>query len=231
MVAPQSLASRKLVIGVVVFLLLLSIGGITFFKHAFNNYEVIDKGQLLSYSEGQIYHIRFFEKYDVFLEPENRPNSDLIMFYFLLGTGFVSIVFFFILGLSKRVAKSKVPLLFLCCFFGMHFLAFDEFLGIHESIGHNMTILARLPLVKRPDDAIIILYLIPCSIFGLIFYKEFFECKSALYTGIGAFLLISLAAVSDLLTLPFEELLEIFAGMLIFSSILFLGLYHLDQVE
>ena len=139
-------------------------------------------------------------------------------------------VFFFVLATGRAVVRPKVLWLYLVTFLGMNYLAFDEFLGIHESIGHNMLFLTTLPFVKRPDDAIVMLYLIPCVIFSLLFYSEFLSCKKSVLAGIVAFGLIVCAAISDVFTLPFEEPLEVLAGVCIFCSFLFLGQHHLNEV-
>ncbi len=222
--------SRKIILFSTVFLAVLLIGGGYLLKEAYNNYEVVNKGQLLDHTSGYIYQIRFFDKFDIYLEPENRPNSDLVTFCFLLGSGFIGMVFFFILGTGQAAARPRVLWLYLITFFGMNYLAFDEFLGIHESIGHNMPFLTALPFVKRPDDAIVMFYLIPCAIFALLFYTEFLSCTKSILAGVLAFGLIFLAAVSDVLTLPLEEPLEVLAGACIFCSFLFLGQHHLNEL-
>ncbi len=41
---------------------------------------------------------------------------------------------------------------------GALFLAADDLLSAHETIGHNLPALARLPLVDHPDDAVLAFY-------------------------------------------------------------------------
>ena len=41
---------------------------------------------------------------------------------------------------------------------GVLFLAADDLLSAHETIGHNLPVLARLPLVDHPDDVVIATY-------------------------------------------------------------------------
>ena len=41
---------------------------------------------------------------------------------------------------------------------GALYLSADDLLGVHETVGHNLGTLARLPLVDHPDDAVMALY-------------------------------------------------------------------------
>ena len=41
---------------------------------------------------------------------------------------------------------------------GAAYLSADDLLGVHETVGHNLGVLAGLPLVDHPDDAVMALY-------------------------------------------------------------------------
>ena len=52
---------------------------------------------------------------------------------------------------------------------GMAFLALDELLALHETIGYNLDFLADLPGVKSPEDAVFALYAVPAIAFFVIY--------------------------------------------------------------
>ena len=41
---------------------------------------------------------------------------------------------------------------------GVLFLAADDLLSAHETVGHNLPVLARIPLVDHPDDVVLAIY-------------------------------------------------------------------------
>ena len=198
---------------------------------ALNDYEVLNKGQLLSYSRGYIYEILVFGKYTVYVEPEIRLTSDVFNAAILLGIAYISLTFGAVLYHRERPAFSR-PLAFLVTLSaGMFYLAADELLGIHESLGHNLQFLARIPGVGRPDDFIIALYAV-----GALFYLYFFrsvlsQVSRAFRYFIASAAALTLAAMADLATLRFEEPLEILASILLLAGVISLGLHFVISEE
>ncbi|WP_456380989.1 hypothetical protein [Thiolapillus sp.] len=201
-----------------------------FFSALLNNYEVLDKGKLLDYTSGFVYKIRFFDSYTVFIEPEHRLEGDVFNSFLMIGIAFISLTYAFLIAQIKRDGvRERSFFMYITLFFGMIFLAADEFFGIHESIGHNMQFLTSLPLVKRPDDFIILSYLIPVVAFLYFFRRELMSNRGTLKAMGGVVGFFLLASVSDLLTLPVEEAAELGASICLVIAILLLGSTHVQQ--
>ncbi len=49
---------------------------------------------------------------------------------------------------------------------GAAFLAADDLLAVHETVGHNLGVLAALPVVDHPDDVVIGLYALVAAAFA-----------------------------------------------------------------
>lgn len=196
------------------------------------NYEVLEKGNLLNYTNGVIYKIRFFDTFTVLVEPERRPAKDVFNSYLLTGISFISLTYAFLIAFTKKYGvTSRVFWMYAIMVVGTSYLAVDEFFGVHESIGHNMQFLASLPLVSHPDDVIIMSYIIPMALFLYIFRKEFLAARPSLIAVAGVVAFVVLASLADLLTLPLivEELSEIIASGLLVISVLLLGWSHLHK--
>lgn len=213
------------VVGVICFLLVL------FFLSLLNNYEIIEKGRLLDYTKGVVYKVRFFGQYTILVEPEHRLEQDVLNSFLLVGIGFISLTYAFLIAqLERHGIKDKRFLMFITMFGGMIYLAIDEYFGVHESIGHNMQFLANLPFIKRPDDAIVMSYLFPVILFLLYFRKELLACRAAITPLAGVVIFFLLSAVSDVFTFQFEEIFELGASICLVLTILLLGSIHLQKI-
>lgn len=200
-----------LIVGVVVALLL-------------GNYDVVEKGQLLPYTDGRIYKIRFLDRFELYVEPENRPNADALTAFFLTGMGFMSLAFAWLAG---RVGAFRPQAMFLILFAGSVFLAADEFLGLHESLGHNLPFLLAVPGVSRPDDVIVLCYVVIAIVVLGCFRSMLLQSARArafFLAGVGLF---AVAAVFDVANVPGEELLEVGAAALFVAAVAELGVTHL----
>lgn len=193
--------------------------------------EVVDKGELLPYVSGYtIWKIRILDRFEFFVEPDYRFSRDAFNTYILVGVGFISLTFATLLKRSPKPIEGKRIALFITMFFGANYLAADEFLGIHETLGHNMQFLTSLvPFTERPDDIIILSYLVPATLFLAVFFKIIIESKKAtalLIAGLGVF---GMAALDEFLHTGLEEFLEVGACILIISGVMTLGLHQMER--
>jgi hypothetical protein len=214
------------VIGLAVFVLALLVIGF----NALNDYEVLNKGRLLSYSEGFIYEILVFGKYAVYVEPEIRLTDDVFNAAILLGIAYISLTFGVLIYLQERPVFSRSFRFFATMSAGMFYLAADELLGIHESLGHNLQFLTRIPGVGRPDDFIITLYVAGGLAYLYCFRSVILQVRRSIKYFIAGFAVLVLAAIADLATLRFEEPLEIVASILFLSGVVSMGL-HIMAIE
>lgn len=187
------------------------------------NFEVVAKGQLLPYTKGRIYELRFFDAFNIYVEPEHKPTRDALTAYFLTGISFMSLAFALLLHRFDAVRPRNM---FAVLFAGASFLAADEYLGLHESLGHNMQFLRALPGVTRPDDLIVASYLLPAALFGLVFLRELSRSRRGLWFVGAAFGLVLIGVVADMFSLPGEEAFELLGAGALVMAVAELGVTH-----
>ena len=195
--------------------------------------EVVDKGELLPYVKGYtIYKIRVLDRYEFFVEPDYRLRGDAINTYILVGIAFISLTFAVVFRILPTASTGMAGRFFICMFIGTNYLAADEFLGIHETLGHNMQFLtAIVPFDCRPDVVIILLYGIPALLFLFFFRKTLLASKAAIFFFVAAVAMFGVGAVSDALKLPIEEICEIISSICIISGVLSLGVHHIRESQ
>jgi len=218
----------------VLFLSLVSIAIISMAILAFwalNNYQVVNKGQILPYTEGFIYEILIAGKYTIYVEPEIRPRSDVFNAAILLGVAYISMTFSAIVFQRNNKPTSQRFWFFVTMSAGMFYLAADELFGIHESIGHNLQFLMTLPGLSHPDDLIVAAYGVFALIYLFYFRSTLLQMRRSLkYFGL-AFLFFLVAAIADLATIGYEEIYEIISGVFILAGIVSFGLESLQVSE
>lgn len=191
---------------------------------ALENYEVVAKGELLDYtSGGTIYHVRLFDRFEFYAEPEVRPSDDVLVSIVLFGIGFIALTFAFLQYHSRHKAEDRTLAFFVVLSLGAAYLACDELFGIHESLGHNMQFLMRIPGVHRPDDAVIASYGIFALAFLVYFRKVLLKARGTLKYFVVAMALFLLAAASDLVASRAEEFLEVLCVFTILYGTLAVG--------
>ena len=220
--------ARRRLLGSLLALVVVAIaaGGAAFLYRLASSYEVLEKGQILPYTLGLVYKIRFGGWLTIYVEPELRPNLDLLNAYLLTGIAFISLTFGVILATVAKETKSPRFWFFVASFFGMSALVADEILGIHETIGHNLQFLMELPLIKRPDDAVVLFLAVPALAVLVLFRSVILSSRRATMLfalALGGFVL---SAVADILTLPLEEPLEVLTTICIAAAMIVLGLHH-----
>jgi hypothetical protein len=192
------------------------------------NFEIVNKGRILPYTDHYIYDISIAGKFNFYFQPELRLSDDIINSVILLGASYVSMTFAVILingGKSSRHVIRFLLLLSLALFY----IAADESFGLHESLGHNMQFLAKIPGMSHPDDFIVIVY-------GLIFVSFLYYFRSVymnkrrplIYFGSAVGLAV-LAAISDAIDFPLEEVVEIGVAVCLLIGTMSLGLSILDE--
>jgi len=224
---PKRSLARKWILIAIAAVLLLPIAGLGI--KCLSTAEVVEKGELLPYVQGySIYKVRVLDRYEFFVEPDYRPSGDLFNAYVLVGIAFISLTFAVVMKALSIAPTGKTIRFFWCMFFGASFVAADEILGIHETLGHNMQFLTTIvPIAHRPDDAIILFYCIPALAFVCYFFKTLVVSRSAVLFFIVALVMFAIAAVSDGLTLPIEEFCEVISSICLISGVMSLGLHHI----
>jgi len=170
------------------------------------NYEVVREGQLMPWP-GQVAEIRFFDAFTLFVNQERvRPLDvmDGVLLAMLAGT------LFFALALLRRAgAGSPRERAFLAlALVGAVWLAVDESLALHETIGNNLRFLADLPGVHRPDDVVFASYVIPAAAFAFVFRRIILASRTATILFGGAAVFFVVAGLFDVAGIGVDELVE-----------------------
>lgn len=206
---------------------LLVVGGVG--TYCLQHYEIVRSGMLLEWTPVHVMEIRFCEAVTLYVTPEMKLNADVMNAFLLAGAGFSAMAF----GLGLLVVAPVPPwrriILLGILFIGGSFLAADELLGLHETLGNNLPFLMEIPGVERPDDALVAVYVVA----GAAVLFAFRDVISGVGMGGPAYVLAlvvaATAAVSDLTGIGPEEILEVAVSALLLIAIALTGLDWLQE--
>jgi hypothetical protein len=190
--------------------------------------EVLDEGKLLPYTDGHIYRLRFFGFLELYAEPSRRPDpADVFTTFVLLTLSGVALVTGLALHAAGGGNYDVSPRFFLLTWVGTAYLAADELLGLHESLGHNLPFLLALPGIQRPDDFILLVYgLVALAV--LIAYRGVILSSRRARPYFAALLVaVMLVPVLDITGSILEEAAEIAACLLTAAAFIVLAMDHL----
>jgi hypothetical protein len=182
----------------------------------------------VSYDAGTVEKVRVLDAVTVYADGEPKPGASMIAGIGLIVLGTAA----FVTGYALRFAGARrLWKFYWLASFGFTFAGLDELFAIHESIGHNLRFLADVPGVSRPDDLVIVSYLIPVAAFAYVFRDVFLgdrRARLALAIGVGVF---ALSAIADLVsaTKTVEEGLEGVAGLFLAAGLIMLMHTHLRE--
>ena len=103
---------------------------------------------------------------------------------------------------------------------GAAFLAADDLLGAHETVGHNLGILAALPVVDHPDDAVLGLYALVVVAFA--WSRRHLAAGTPRWPWVSCAVAGTFAVAHDLLPLHFtaaEEGAEVMAALALLTGV------------
>ena len=193
---------------------------------ASQNYEVLSKKRL--YDSDTLYEIRLFDLFNVKAKPDVKPSPDVLNSLLLVIAATLSLGTAVLLHMLAAAPRPR--LFFGVVAAGAYFLAADELMGGHESIGLNLEFLADLPGIDRPDDAVIVFYGLIALAVVVLFRDVILGARGAMKYFAAAVVIMGLASVLDVLAVPgLEELMEIlgsFVGLLGFGA---LALHYLRE--
>lgn len=193
-------------------------------------YEVVDKGAYVrpySPEPGSVYELRLFDAVTVYGDAESRPSTDEASAVVLVALAVAALMT--ALLLQATGAPRRLRRFYGIAALGAAYLAVDELLGIHETVGHNLPFLADLPGIEHPDDPIIALYMLPALVFVYVFRDLFGASARTRFlfaAGIGLF---AGAIVADLADVPADELLEVLAAACLSAGFIVLIVLHLGE--
>lgn len=177
------------------------------------------------YPAGEVEELRVLGAVDVYVDAEPKPGASVFGAIALLMLATASLVT--CMALRFAGTRRQLQRFWLIGAAGLTIAAADELLAIHESIGHNLRFLADLPGVKRPDDALLLLYL-PGALAFVWWFRDIlrehrltFGCMTA------ATAAFALAVAADLASLRAEEWFELVAGLFVAAGLVALMHRHL----
>jgi hypothetical protein len=220
MIMKQALSLFAIVVGVTIF-------GI-FVYWAVINFDIVREGKILPYTDHDVYEVTIGGLVYFYVQPELRLSDDIITSVILLGACFISLTFASILISHGKSTRHVISFLLMLSA-AMFYLAADESFGLHESLGHNMQFLAKIPGMTHPDDFIIVVYGF-IFLFFLYYYRSVFinKRRPLLYYG-AALVLVALAAISDAIEFPLEEVVEMLVVVCVFLGTMSLGLAIMEE--
>ena len=189
-------------------------------------YDVVDEGRdLRPYKSGYVYEIRIADSATVYAAEESRPDTDVISGSALVALATAALMT--CLLLTAAGAPRRLRHFYALSAAGAAFLATDELLAIHETVGHNMVFLSDLPVVERPDDLIIALYLIPAAAFLFAFRDVLTGSRRALGFFAAGLALFFAAGLADIAGVGADEPLEVLSAACIAGGFVSLIVGHL----
>jgi hypothetical protein len=188
-------------------------------------YEVVDQGRdVRPYDSGSVYEIRLADSITVYAAEESRPDLDAISGSVLVALATAALMM--MLLLRTIAGDERLRRFYALAAAGFALLAFDEFFGAHETIGHNLLPLADVPGVERPDDVIFALLAIPAIAFVYLFRDVMFESRRSRWLFGAALVTFGLAAMSDVAGVSADEPLEVITGACILGGFVSLVATH-----
>jgi hypothetical protein len=194
---------------------------------AARNADVVAEGALLEYTDATIKEVRFFDRYTFYVEAEARSDKDAAVSALLVAVAAMALLVTAFFSSGTVRARPIDRRFHAATLVGAGYLAADEFLGIHETLGHNLRFLADLPAVQRPDDAIVALYAVAFLAFLVAFRSAILASRRALALFVSGFLVFAAAAALDVLDVGVDEYLEPLAALVFFAGLVVLSVEHL----
>ncbi len=197
------------------------------FVNVMDGRALVGKGEYLSQSRGPVYQVGFVDSFTLFVEPERPLETDVLKAFILASVAFVSLTFGLVLGRMKKDSAPRPGRFFMYMFLVMSFLAADEVLRIHGTLGRNLRFLGDLPFIDRPVDGIILLAGV-VAIRILVRYRETILASRGALGLMGIAVALFLAgALSDPSGFPVEQVSGLLVPACGIASLMVLGISQL----
>jgi len=177
-------------------------------------YDVVDKGRgppIVPYEHsGLVYKVRVLDAFTLYADEESRPSADKLSTVGLVAAAAMALMTFLLLNAAG--SERRLRRFYALAAAGLAYLALDELMAVHETIGHNLQFLADLPGVERPDDLVFMSYAIPLAIFAWWFRDVLFADRRAARLFAVGTLFYAVAVVADLAGVAIDEPSEVVAA-------------------
>jgi hypothetical protein len=182
------------------------------------NYELIRTTPIPN-SNVVVYKVRLFDSFDVQLKNEVKPTPDVFNSAILLSISSMALLALLFLERAAADVSRSLRWFFVSVWLGFAFLAGDELLAFHETIGQNLGFLADLPGVEEADDVVFAAYLIPVLVFLIAFRRILFSSPAATrFFALGVIFFVT-GAAADLIHIgEAEDFIEILGSAWFFAG-------------
>ena len=216
--------SRGRIIGAATLVILIGLGLVALVSTV----EVVDKGtDLRPYDSGRVFKVRIADSFTFYADEESRVQPDLVTGSALVVLATVALMA--ALLLRAATARHRLTVFYSLAGIGFAYLALDELVAVHETLGHNLVFLAEVPGIERPDDLLFALYSLPAIAFAIYFRDILTDSTIALRLFIVGAVVFGCAGVADITDMAgkADEVLEAVAGLCVGTAFLLLIATHL----
>jgi hypothetical protein len=195
--------------------------------------EVLARGELLTYTHMTVERVRVLGGLELWVAREPFSRLDLLNGGILAAGCILALLTAARLrGLPSagRGEPSGRPVVFFVLLgAGLAFLALDELVALHETIGYNLDFLADLPGAKSPEDVVFAMYALPALGF-LLYYRDMIAASRRglllVALGVGLFGVAAALDVSD--ALLDEQWVEPPGSLLLVAGFAFVAARHVS---
>jgi hypothetical protein len=180
-------------------LVVVAVAGVAAVAGPRSMYDVQAEGRHIVPGEeggGKVYRVQVLDTATIYADSESRPNSSVFSGSALVALATASLMALLLLSWAR--ANRRVLTFLKVTAAGAAFLAADDLLGIHETIGHTLYGLNRLPGVDRGDDVVKALYMIPALAY-VVYFRDLLlvseRCRRLFAAGL---VLFGVTVVADL---------------------------------
>lgn len=217
-----AMLDRRAAVGIAVGVVLLAIAAA-----AAATYEKRETGALLDFTDELVHRVEVFGvEFYVSNEASNPPLLDVVNGDLMLLAAGVCFLAALVAGRAEQATHRR---LFGLATAGLVFLAVDEQFAIHETVGHNLGFLADLPGVRRPDDVIFALYLVPALLFLWVFRRQLRQSPPAPTLFAVAVVVFLAAAAADAADITAEENIEPVSSLFLLGGFVTLAMRLPDE--
>jgi hypothetical protein len=196
--------------------------------------EIVDVGRLLPDVDQRVYELRVLGTFTAHVAPQTRGADfvevaavDLftgLVLVWIGGAAFLAAATLEAIGRERNARRWRFHLLLAA---GAAWLALDELLSLHESIGFNLPNLEQ-PVDVHASTALLVAYLALAAALGWRYRDIVLRCRAATWTLAVAAVAFAAALVADVIDHGAEELIELGAAVALSAGI---GLLAFDEVS
>jgi hypothetical protein len=172
-----------------------------------------------AYKSTPAVELRFFGAFSVLAHPAyaNLQDADIVGALLLAAIATSAATGLLVLR-AADVDGSRLSVFLLLSALGCGYLALDELLGVHETVGFNMLFLADIPGVTYADDPLFGLYTLAALAVFVAFRDVIWASRpAALLLGAGVAFTVG-AGVVDLWHITSDEPFELVANLLLLAG-------------